>query len=872
MAAAAVSRYNGHMNKDVPGLLTFQAAAPTTEGLPSCVTEPLRSWFTARFDRPTAAQQRAWPLLASRQHTLIIAPTGHGKSLAAFVPILQELLAHPFATAIRCVYIAPLKALLNDVRRTLQQCLRELGPQLPAGSSAFRVAVRSGDTSALARRQLLLDPPDILLTTPESLAVLLTQPAALNVLAGVQWLVVDEIHALANNKRGADLSLSLERLQEQAGRDIQRIGLSATCHPVQEAARFLVGTHRNCAIVPVAEPSQFELAIEPAGFRAADDSWLGQRFFGHLLQRLPAEIERNQTTLIFTNTRSLAERLVWALRRQLPELADQIAGHHSALARRTRRRVEKQLQQGQLRVAVSSTSLELGIDIGSVDGVVLIHPPGGAARLLQRLGRAGHAPGRLRRGLLLVSNAAELLEGTVTAAASQQGQLEALAIPEQPLDVLCQHLLGMAAQRPWTAAEAYELVTRSYPFADLTSGDFEACLDYLSGRTRQGQEWLPARLHWCADRFTLAEARTLKILRRNLGTILGEDTIKVRRLDKTAIGEIEPAFADRLQPGDRFLLDGRCLEYRRLTRQTLLVEEVAGRPVTPRWQGEGWPWPAELARRLFLFRMQAAELLLQGPQMLQHWLEQELGLPAATAALLTHYFQRQETISEIPDTSALLIEAVAAETGINYFFHTPLQRAGNEALARVLEWRLRRDGWPGQAPLAANLGFLVALPTPREVAPDLWRRWLSVDNFQVDLEASLADSLLLRERFQRVALTGLMLLRHPLGDKLRVGGRDWAERRLFAQLQAREPDFVLLRQAKKEVLQDCVAASDALRYLQEAARQPMRLRWLPCLSPFAENWTQSLFTGDEVLGDPLQALERLHAALMGAPADSPAGS
>jgi ATP-dependent Lhr-like helicase len=859
--------------------LEFLILPPSSEVALTALQAPMRAWFRHRFGGPTPAQCLAWPTLAAGQNLLLCAPTGSGKTLAAFLPILDQLRTQAAASSIRCLYITPLKALGNDIRRNLRLCLRDIrefaGPSDPRAFTKVRVGLRTGDTSPRERRRFRRRPPDILLTTPESLAVLLSQPFSADLFVGLHWVVVDEVHALAANKRGADLAISLERLTVLADGQLQRIGLSATCRPLTEVARLMVG-QRSCTVAQVADTAPLTLVIEPLEEVGG--------FLNRLIDRLEPELARNRTTLIFTNVRSLAERLAWALRHRFPAWDEQIAVHHSALAAARRRRVEQRLTKGRLRAVVSSTSLELGIDIGSVDAVVLVHPPGGVVRLLQRVGRGGHGPGRPRRGLVLTASSAELLEAAVTGACceSRALQQEPLRVPTFPLDVLCQQLLGMAAQRPWSAAEPFDLVRRAYPYRDLSRADFDACLHYLSGCHADGRAWLPARLGWKGDMFTIRDERTARLLRRNLGTIIADEPRTVllnepRGLQSTlpsrCVGHVDEAFADRLQPGDRFLLDGLCLEFRHSDGQTLVVEEVVGRPLTPRWGGEGWPLSAELSQRLYQLRFRAADALREGPAALAALLRREYGLEGQAITLLAAYFQRQESFSEIPDGLGCLIEVVDSDTGTDYYLHTPLNRAGNDALARVVVWRLARDGRRSATSVVADLGFALLLPrrwclNPDQavqtvLTPESWRGLLSPHGFEAHLAEAVAESDLLRERFRRVALTGLMLLRSPLGRRRQVGGPGWAERRLFEQVRAANPEFVLLRQAVREVREECVDVRAAQSFLEELAFQPVRFRHLPDVSPFAQSWTQLAAGPAESVETPDESLHRLHATLMG---------
>jgi ATP-dependent Lhr-like helicase len=873
------------MTLDVLSQVECLGLSPSSETALAALAEPLRLWFQARHATPTPAQRLAWPSLLAGKHLLLAAPTGSGKTLAAFLPILQDLMTGPLAGAVRCLYVAPLKALLTDVRKNLRAACHGLSAFLPGGHGGLRIGVRTGDTSARSRRQQRCQPPDVLLTTPESLAVLLSQPASGTLFGGLHWVIVDEVHALAATKRGADLAVSLERLEVLAGTEPRRVGLSATCGPLDEAARFLVGAGRRCVIAHVADTTPLQLHLAPLPVPSSPHP-AGGGFVNTLVDRLEPEVRSNRSTLVFANTRGLAERLSWALRRRCPDLDEQVAVHHSSLAPVRRRRIEQRLKRGRLRAVVTSTSLELGIDIGSVDLVVLVHPPGGVVRLLQRVGRSGHAPAGVRRGLVLTATAAELLEAAVTAACGRSAQCEPLRVPPAPLDVLCQQLLGMAAARPWSADEAFELVRRAYPYRNLDRREFEDCLHYLSGRParpalpEEDADWLPPRLRWDEDAFTLRDARTARLVRRNLGTILAEEPCPVLLEPAESggpsspaddflpspvpVGHVDEAFADGLQPGDRFLLDGRCLEFRQRDGGALLVREVVGRPTVPRWAGDAPPLSAELARRLYLLRLQAREALQHGPDALRDLLGRDYALPDGAAAELVAYFQRQECVSEVPDAATCLVEAVHTEAGSDHYVHTPLNRPGNDALARVAVLRLARDHGLSATSLVADLGFALLLRAGADLGPEAVRSLLAADGFEADLDAALAGCEVLRERFRRSAVIGLMLLRNPLGPRRRVGGPDWAERRLFEQVRAADPDFVLLRQARREVRAEVCDLGAARGFVEGLPRLRLCCRRLAQPSPFVEEWTQLAAGPVESVEGPEEALRRLHAALTSA--------
>jgi ATP-dependent Lhr-like helicase len=482
---------------------------------------------------------------------------------------------------------------------------------------------------------------------------------------------------------------------------------------------------------------------------------------------------------------------------------------------------------------------------------------------------------------VLTESAAELLEAAVTGASGRLAQCEALQVPDRPLDVLCQHLLGMACAAPRNADAVFSLVRRAAPYRDLDRRDFDDCVAYLFGHDRDGRQWLPPRLEGDPGNFAVLDARTSGLLRRNLGSILAEETVNVWLLPvgngtwgtggednvggPSPLGDVDRPFAEGLAPGDRFLLDGRCLEVRRLEVGTLYVEEVTGRPAVPRWPGDGWPLSTELARRLYMLRVEAAEALREGPAALATLLRDGYGLGEDAAALLAEYFERQEALSEIPEAGGVLVEAVGGSAALELYVHTPLNRLANDALARVAVHRLARDGGRAAESVVADLGFVLFVRGGvRGDATALLRDLLAADGFARDLDAALAESTALRERFRRVATTGLMLLRNPAGRRRKVGGRSWGEQQLFDRVRAHDTDFVLLRQATREVRAELCDAEAALGFAEALPRLTVKCRRLAQPSPFAEGWTRAAPGATDRADTPAEALRRLHAVLTGA--------
>jgi metallophosphoesterase superfamily enzyme len=421
----------------------------------------------------------------------------------------------------------------------------------------------------------------------------------------------------------------------------------------------------------------------------------------------------------------------------------------------------------------------------------------------------------------------------VTAGAGVSGQLEPLAVPRHPLDMLCQQLVGMAVQGSWTPAAAFAVIRRAYPFRDLALSDFVDCLHYLSGGPASAE--VPSRLRWHDHCFRVASARTARIYRRNAGTIIAEGDRTIRMEDGSPVGQVSEFFAGRLHAGDRFLLGGRCLQVTGGDTQELRVREAPGRPAFTHWEGNLWPLSPALAERIWLLRLRAKEALLEGPDQLRRLLRDEYQLGPEPLEELLAYFQEQETVSEIPAQS-LLVEATPelAGDGQLYCFHLALSGPACEAVGRVLAWRL--GGTARLRTTASCLGFVLAVAADLDLEPNRLYDLLSPSNFARDLERAVADSPILGRRFATVAQTGLMLLRQPLGPRRRVGGRDWASRRLFHWLRFVEPEFPLLRQAWREVRDEVLTAPDAITCLERLSRMPIHVRWLPQLSPFAASW------------------------------------
>ena len=615
----------------VPPLLRpyLAVGSPPVESSPS----PFQAWFQKNLGTPTPVQTAAWPPIRLGRDVLIVSPPGTGKTFAAFFNVLnvltREHAAAPLEDVIHCIYLSPLRALGYDLTRNLQRPLEAIyGAQPP-----IRIGMRTGDTPAAERERQRIRPPHILVTTPESLALLLSQSRWTPALGRVRWVIVDEIHSLAENKRGAHLSISLERLDALratplADRDIpadakggsirpaQRIGLSATVYPAEEAASFLTGTKGEYDIVTVAGGKQMDLRVysplrrnpyPPAGFG-------GER----LMRDLARLVRENRTSLIFTNTRSGAESTTQWLKQHLPDLATQVECHHASLDRDLRLDVEDRLKRGELRAVICSTSLELGIDIGSIDLVVMMSTPKGVSRALQRTGRAGHNLRDISRGLLMATNVNDLVECAATARLARHGHLDRLRIPVAPLDVLAQHLMGLGCLGEMSIDDTFALVTRAWPFRHLSRSDFNDVLEYLAGggrSLRQQYSEVFGKIELDFEHGTY-EARAGAIRRdflQNIGTIPTDGAVRIL-LGNSSIGTVEESFLRRLKPGDVFSLGGRALRLDRLGTMEAWVRRADGAiPTVPRWGAGKMPLSTRIGEEIADFRGEFKERLVQMP-------------------------------------------------------------------------------------------------------------------------------------------------------------------------------------------------------------------------------------------------------------------
>lgn len=516
-------------------------------------------WFKATYPSFTHAQLLCVPAILDRQSILLTSPTGSGKTFAGFLGVfdflLRKLDAGTLHSSVQCIYVSPLRALAYDIGKNLRAPIVSMGLE-----KDLLVHARTGDTKASERAKFRRRASHILVTTPESLAVMLAQESYALHLGDCQFVIVDELHSFAGNKRGADLTLSLERLERlrlQANPETSplcRVGLSATAAPVDVLARFLVGENRECQIAEARiEKRQIVEVFSPIRRKPYPPAgYTGVRLYAELAEL----IRTRKSVIVFTNVRSAAEQLGLKLKELLPDLASQIETHHASLDRSVRLEVEDRLKNGELRAVVCSTSLELGIDIGAVDLVVMVATPKGVSRAIQRIGRSGHSLNRNSHGVLVATNINDLIEATVTARRVRERALDPIRVQRQPVDVIAQHIVGLAAVGPIPADEVFELIRRAHPFADLTREEFDQIVDYLEGggaSLRKQYAGVFGKIRVEDGVIALAHPRVARDFLVNIGTIVSESFVDVF-LRRRRLGSVEEAFIKQLQIGDLFVL------------------------------------------------------------------------------------------------------------------------------------------------------------------------------------------------------------------------------------------------------------------------------------------------------------------------------
>jgi ATP-dependent Lhr-like helicase len=824
---------------------------------------PTRTWFGAAFAEPTPAQDGAWEAISQGRHALVVAPTGSGKTLSAFLWAIDRLLTEPGLDSLdhqppsgtRVLYISPLKALAVDVERNLRaplvgirQTAERLGERVPEVS----VGIRSGDTPAAERRTLARTPPDILITTPESLFLMLTSQARES-LRHVETVIVDEVHAVAGTKRGAHLGLSLERLDALLPQPAQRIGLSATVRPLEEVARFLGGT---TPVEVVAPPSvkQWDLKVvvpvedmtAPAPY---DDSLPGEgaaegdgreatSIWPHVENHVVDLIEQHRSTIVFANSRRLAERLT----ARLNEIAAERAGvtvdtdgpapaeimaqsgasygappviakaHHGSVSKEQRALIEDDLKRGRLPCVVATSSLELGIDMGAVDLVIQIESPPSVASALQRVGRAGHQVGEVSRGVLFPKHRGDLAQTAVAVERMRSGLIESMRIPTNPLDVLAQQVVSMVAMEPWSVDELFDLVRRSASYTQLPRGAFDATLDLLSGRYPSDEfAELRPRVVW--DRVTgqlTGRPGAQRLAVTSGGTIpdrglFGVFLVSTGSTNENSgpgrrVGELDEEMVYESRVGDVFALGATSWRIQDITHDRVLVTPAPGIPGRlPFWKGDALGRPAELGEAIGAFTRELGASSRESAVAVA----EERGLdPWAAGNLVGYVHEQVEATGVLPSDRTLVVEKFRDELGDwRLVVHSPYGTPVHAPWALAINARLReRYGIDGQA-IASDDGIVIRIPDTDAEPPTGEVIAFEPDEIDDLVTQEVGGSALFASRFRECAARALLLPRRDPGRRSPL----WQQRQRSAALlevASKYPSFPIVLEAVRECLQD----------------------------------------------------------------------
>lgn len=834
-----------------------------------------KAWFETALGQPTPAQAQAWPAIKAGRHTLIAAPTGSGKTLAAFYAAIDELVwqaqTAPLPAATRILYISPLKALSNDIERNLQQPLAGIEDELflqgarPAG---IRVAVRTGDTPQSERQKILKHPPHILVTTPESIYLLLTSAHGRNLLRTVSTVIIDEIHAMLGDKRGSHLALSLERLGALTGQPLRRIGLSATQKPIALVANYLtgMGARGECVIVDSGHTRARDLRIEvpssPLSALMSNDVW------AELYERLVELIKQHKTTLVFVNTRRLSERLAIALSERLgadalygSEGAALVSSHHGSMSKERRHRAEQQLKAGKLKVLVATASMELGIDIGAVDLVVQFSSPKSIATFLQRVGRSGHSVGGTPKGILFPLTRDDLVECTALLDSIHRGELDRILMPEQPLDILSQQLVAELAARqdedvsPQSLDELFDLVTRAWPYRKLKRQVFDDLVQMLADgySTRLGRRGAWLHLDRIHQRVSARRGARLTAL-TNGGAIPDMfDYQVVLDPDDTVVGTLNEDFALETLPGDVFALGTHSWQMTRIDGLKVRVRDAHGqKPTVPFWFGESAGRSAELSASVSRLRAQLDEMLLnQSPDHAVRYLTSELGLPIAAAQQLVDYLHAgRKALQVMPTQDTLVMERFFDEVGdMHLVIHAPFGSRLNRAWGLALRKRFCRT-FNFELQAAANEdSIVISLGSVHSFPLEEVFQYLHSQSVTDVLTQALLDAPMFEVRWRWNATRSLAIQRNRAGKRVppqfqRMDAEDLVAQVFPDQLACQEnitgkrdiPEHPLVQQTIHDCLTEAMDIEGllALLHSMEAKERTLIALDLREPSPFAQ--------------------------------------
>ncbi|WP_414468776.1 ATP-dependent helicase [Methanobacterium sp. ACI-7] len=833
----------------------------------------VKEWFKGKFETFTQSQKYAIMDIHKGNNTLISSPTGSGKTLTAFLSIISQLTMmsemEKLQDKVYCIYISPLKALDNDIEKNLKEPLEEI-EKIAGKELGIRKAVRTGDTSQYERTKMLKKPPHILITTPETLSILLCAPKFREKIKDVGYVIIDEIHSLADNKRGVHLSLTLERLQKLTG-GFTRIGLSATVSPLEKVAKYLVGYEygnpRSCKIVDVNYLKQLDMEVMcPVDDIINSDPEKMNKATYDLLDEL---IQQHKTTLIFTNTRSGTESVVFNLKKKFKDKYDDsnIMTHHSSLSRELRLQTENKLKDGELKVVVSSTSLELGIDIGYIDLVILISSPKSVSRALQRIGRSGHKLHEKSKGRIIVVDRDDLVECSLILKNAVEGKIDEINIPENCLDVLAQQIYGIAIEEKQDIESVYEVVKGSYCYRNLPQYDYLSVLSYLAGEyTDLEDRYVYAKI-W-VDYDTKMFGKRGKLARMlystNIGTIPDRSSARVK-CGGEVVGHVEEDFMEKLQKGDTFVLGGRIYRFNYARGMTLNVTPSSGPPSIPSWFSEQLPLSFDLAIEIQGFRaiMEGKFQAERSKEEIMDFIHEYLYVDYNAANSIYEYFREQYLYATIPSSKKILIEHYKGFGGRKFVvFHTCFGRRVNDALSRAVAYIIAKKYRRDIMISISDNGFY--LSSEGKIGGLDAFSDLTSENIEEILTKAIEKTETLAGRFRHCAGRALMILRRYKGMEKSVSRQHIKGKILLNFVKELDDNFSILKEARREVIEDFMDVKNAKRVLRMIENNELEIKKINTTipSPFAFNLVAQCYLDVLKYEERIEFIRRMHQAIV----------
>ena len=831
----------------------------------------VKEWFYSRFKEYSLPQRYGVIEIHKRKNILISAPTGGTKTLTAFLSILNELvtlsLLNKLDDRVYSVYISPLKSLNNDIYVNLQRPLDEIQEiaKKHGKEIKIRISVRTGDTSAKEKAEMLKKPPHILITTPESLAIVLSSYKFLEHLNFVEWCVIDEIHSLAENKRGVHLSLSLERLQNLCP-IMTRIGLSATVAPIEEIAKYLAGHNRACLIANVEMNKKFDLkVISPVkDFMNLTQTELHDKLY----EQIHDMIQEHKTTLIFPNTRAGTERVVHFLKQKYPkDYLENIGAHHGSLSKAHRLNIEEKLRKGELKCVVCSTSLELGIDIGFIDLVICLGSPKSVARFLQRIGRSGHSLHETVKGKIIAFDRDDLVECSTLLKLALEKKIDRVHIPENCLDVLSQQIYGMAIVDKWNVDEMFKVLTQSYCYRTLNKADFMSVIDYLSGEfTKLEDRHIYAKIWFDKDTRILGKKGKMArvIYMTNIGTIPDQTGVIVK-VGEQVVGTIDEAFLERLKPKDVFVLGGSTYEFKFSRGMVAQVSASEGRaPTVPSWFSEQLPLNFDLAKEITKFRgyLEGKFKNKKSKEEIIKFISEYLYSEGNAAEAIYNYFLEQYLYTEIPTDKKLIIEFYSEEGKKYAIFHSLYGRRVNDVLSRAVAYAISRINHRDVEVGINDNGFYVASHQDMQAVRAIGL--LKPEELRRVMEKAIDKSEVLKRRFRHCAVRALMILRQYKGTKRRTGRQQVSSMILMSAVRRVSNDFAILKEARREVLDDLMDLENAKGIIEDIQNKKIEIKQTNTKvpSPFALNLVAQGHLDILRMEDKTEFIKRMHKQVM----------